>query len=165
MGTHVLTELEYFKNMKTVNSLANVNADEELQQIKEQKLRKLILSQVQQLPGNGKPVHIETIQDFNEIIDKFQETPILIDFWADWCGPCKMLAPIYEQLAARFNGKVIFLKVNSDKLAPIAQYFHVSSIPDVVLVHQKEVKAIWIGLRSLEFYTNALETFFHEIES
>ena len=117
-----------------------------------------------QLPGDGAPVHVESIQQFKEIIEKYKDTPILIDFWAEWCGPCKMLGPIFEQAAAAFKGKAIFLKVNSDELSQLAQYFRVSSIPDLELVHRQEVKAKWIGARPLEFYVNALNKFLNAIE-
>jgi thioredoxin 1 len=148
-----------------VIALADLTEDKELQRIRESKARDIIKAKSVPFPGNGKPVHVDTIQQFNEIIDKYQDTPVVIDFWADWCGPCKMLAPVYEQVASRFKRRVIFLKVNSDNLAPLASYFRVSSIPDVILVHRKAVKAVWIGLRPQEFYVSALEKFIREIKN
>lgn len=139
--------------------------DEELDRIRQQKMASMIKGQASTgLPGNGKPVHVESVEQFKEIIEKYADTPILIDFWAEWCGPCRMLAPVFEKVAAMYKDKAIFLKVNSDELTALAQYFRVSSIPDVVLVHRKEVKAVWIGLRPLEFYKGELDKLLQAIE-
>jgi thioredoxin 1 len=139
--------------------------DDELDKIRQQKMATMIKKQpTSSLPGDGKPVHIESVEHFKDIIEKYQDTPILIDFWAEWCGPCRLLAPLFEKVAAAYKGKAIFLKVNSDELTSLAQYFRVSSIPDVVLVHRKEVKAVWIGLRPFEFYKAELDKFLKLVE-
>ncbi|MEX2684003.1 MAG: thioredoxin family protein, partial [Candidatus Sigynarchaeota archaeon] len=133
--------------------------------IRQKKLASLMRRQASpSLPGDGKPIHVESVEQFKEIIENYQDTPILIDFWAEWCGPCRMLAPVYEKIAEMYKNQAIFLKVNSDELASLAQYFRVTSIPDVVLVHHKEVKAVWIGLRPLEFYKRELDNLLASVE-
>ncbi len=143
----------------------DADSDAELQRIRHEKMRDLVVGSgtTMQLPGNGKPVHVESVEHFKDLIEKHQDTPIVVDFWAEWCGPCKMLGPIFEQAAGKFKDKVLFLKVNSDELPALAQYFRVSSIPDVILIHKKEVKGVWIGLRPLEFYTRELEKFLQPV--
>lgn len=139
--------------------------DDEIDRIRQQKMTNIMKAQVApQLPGDGKPVHVESVDHFKELIEKYQEMPIIIDFWAEWCGPCRMLGPVFEKVAAQYKDKVLCLKVNSDELTSLAQYFRVSSIPDVVLVHRKEVKAVWIGLRPIEFYKAELDKILKNIE-
>ncbi|WP_314861989.1 thioredoxin [Stomatobaculum longum] len=60
--------------------------------------------------------------------------PVLIDFYADWCGPCKMMAPVVEKLAEKYEGKVKVGKVNSDDEPELAQMFQVMSIPNFVII-------------------------------
>ena len=61
------------------------------------------------------------------------DIPVLVDFWAGWCGPCKMLAPTIEEIAKEYEGKVKVGKVNIDEFAPLAIKYGVASIPTVIL--------------------------------
>lgn len=73
--------------------------------------------------------------------------PVLIDFWAPWCGPCRMMGPIIEQLAEEYEGKAKVGKVNVDEEGELAQAFGVMSIPTIVLVKDGKVVKQTVGAR------------------
>jgi thioredoxin 1 len=68
------------------------------------------------------------------------EKPVLADFWAEWCGPCKMMAPVLKELAHDWKGRLTVVKVNTDERPALAQKFQISGIPTLILFkHGKEV--------------------------
>lgn len=79
-------------------------------------------------------ITMATFQD--DVVQKSMETPVVIDFWAPWCNPCKQLAPILEKLAAEYGGKFILAKINTDEEPQIAQAFGVQSLPTVFALVQ-----------------------------
>ena len=71
--------------------------------------------------------------------------PVLIDFYADWCMPCKMFAPVFESTAEEFEDKVKFVKINIDESPELAQKYFVMSIPTLKLVDGEELKGNYVG--------------------
>ena len=78
------------------------------------------------------------------------EHPVLVDFWAEWCMPCKMLAPVIDQVAEAFDGKAKVGKVDTDANRETALKYQISAIPTVILFHNGEVKKKFVGLTSKE---------------
>lgn len=76
-------------------------------------------------------LHLDNTNFENEVIKS--DIPVLVDFYADWCGPCRMIAPVIESLAEKYAGKVKVAKLDVDKAGEIAQKYDVSGIPTVIL--------------------------------
>lgn len=76
--------------------------------------------------------------------------PVIIDLWATWCGPCRMLGPVIEELAEEYDGKLKVCKVNVDEEPELAEAFHVTSIPLVIKLENGKVTASSLGYKPKE---------------
>lgn len=86
---------------------------------------------------------------FEETVLK-SKTPVLVDFYADWCTPCKIMLPIMENLSNEFKDKIMILKINIDENPDIAQKYSVMSIPTIILFKDGEPKKTSVGVTSKE---------------
>jgi len=98
------------------------------------------------------------LQDFRkQVLEASQTRPVVVDFWAPWCGPCKMLTPILEQLATASGGRWLLVKINVDEHGPIASQFGVQGIPAVFMVFQGGLAGHFTGAQSKEWIQDWLE--------
>ena len=90
-----------------------------------------------------------TKENFEEVVLK-NELPVLVDFWATWCGPCKMIGPLVEELSEEMAGKVVVGKLNVDKQPELAMKYQVMSIPTLLLFKNGEIAEKRIGFMPKE---------------
>ena len=99
---------------------------------------------------NGNSVIIEVITEnfMTDVIEQSKETPVIVDFWAPWCEPCKQLTPIIEKIIKEKNGKVILAKMNIDESPEVAQQLKIQSIPAVMAFNDGQPVDGFIGVQS-----------------
>ena len=83
---------------------------------------------------------------FDEVV-KAADTPVVVDFWAEWCGPCKMITPILEELASEQAGKITVAKLNVDENPDLAMRYNVMSIPTILVFKDGEVAKRLVGAK------------------
>ena len=86
-----------------------------------------------------------TSENFDSVVS---QGVTLVDFWAEWCGPCKMMNPVLEEIATEYDGKVTVGKVNVDNESELAVKYNVSSIPTLLLIKDGEVQNQFVGVTS-----------------
>jgi len=106
--------------------------DEELKIINEKRMKKLqrIVNEKELLKNITEPLNLDD-SDFTETVNKFPL--LLVDFWAPWCGPCRMMSPVIDQVGKEYQGKLVVGKVNVDENPNISRQFGISSIPTLIL--------------------------------
>jgi thioredoxin 1 len=95
------------------------------------------------------------LEEFDQLISG--DKPVLVDFWADWCMPCRMLAPVIEQLGEQYQGRAEVAKVNVDEYPELASRYRIQSIPTVMIFDKGELAEMIVGLNSADVYTKALD--------
>ena len=103
----------------------------------------------------AKPVHV-TDSTFDAEVLK-SDVPVLTDFWAEWCGPCRALGPIIESLSEEFSGQVKIAKVDVDSNPQLSMQFGIRSIPTVMLFDKGQVVDTFIGVRPKSDYSASLQ--------
>ena len=83
--------------------------------------------------------------------------PVFVDFWAEWCGPCRMVGPVVEELSADYDSKIKFVKVNVDEANALASKYNVFSIPTLMIFNKGEIVAQQVGAASKETYKNMID--------
>ncbi len=99
-----------------------------------------------------------TSENFDEVVMKSKQ-PVLLDFWAVWCGPCRMVAPIIDKLAEDYKGRAVIGKVNVDEQTELAEKFRVMSIPTIYILKDGKVVERLVGARPYDELAAALEKY------
>ena len=107
------------------------------------------------------PLHV-TDDAFEKAVLK-SEVPVVVDFWAPWCGPCKMVAPILDKLAEEFAGKMLIAKVNTDENPRWAQSFNVQGIPTMLFIADGKVVHQQVGALPESMLRSVIDQFLNVV--
>jgi thioredoxin len=106
--------------------------------------------------GPDAPVHATDATYRAEVLES--DLPVVVDFWAPWCGPCRMVAPVLDELAATYAGRVKIVKVNTDENGQVAADYGIVSIPTMHFVKDGELVSTVIGARPKPALVHEIET-------
>ena len=121
----------------------------------------------QQVSAQNKAVKTLSVEQFNQLVYNLDakelkylgKKPAIIDFYADWCGPCRAISPILEELATEYAGKIVIYKVNVDNARKVAEKFNIRSIPAVLYIPVKGESKMTLGARSKDKFITEIETY------
>ncbi len=97
-----------------------------------------------------------TDADFDKVVHN-SDVPVLVDFWAPWCGPCVMMAPILKEIADEYTGKAKICKLNTDDARDSAIEFGIQAIPTTILFKDGQVQKKWVGLTGKKVLAAAID--------
>lgn len=103
-----------------------------------------------------KIIYVNSTKEFDDLLAK--EKFVLVDFWATWCAPCRMIAPVIEKLAEQYDGKVAVAKVDVDQNQELSIRYGIQSIPTVVLFKDGKVAQKEIGVKPINTFTNMIDS-------
>jgi thioredoxin 1 len=104
----------------------------------------------------GNIMHVQQ-GDWQEV--ESSPKPVLVDFWAEWCPPCRLLAPTFEKLAANYGNDISFAKVNVDELPEVASQYGIRSVPTLLLLREGEVVEELVGARPYQDLARVLDQY------
>ncbi len=110
----------------------------------------------------SEPIHV-TDAAFEKTVLK-SEVPVIVDFWAPWCGPCKMVAPVLEKVAKEYAGRLIVAKVNTDENPQWAMNYKVQGIPTMLFVANGKIVHMQVGFRGESLLRTVVEQFMAAVE-
>jgi thioredoxin 1 len=118
-------------------------------------LSRLLLAMMNKEMAKGKVLHLNDGEFDTEVLKS--EVPVLVDFYADWCGPCHAIAPTIEALSNEFEGKVKFVKVDVDANQEVASRYEIMSIPTIMLFENGKVEDSIVGAYPANVYKQHIE--------
>jgi len=103
-----------------------------------------------------KLLYVKSTQEFDDLLMK--EKFVLVDFWATWCAPCRMLAPVIDKIADQYDGKLAVVKVDVDEQQELSIRYGIQSIPTVILFKEGKVASKEIGVKPLNSFTKLIDS-------
>lgn len=128
-------------------------SDEELENIKREKAKKML----KELSIPREIINLNTIEQYRDLLDKHPDTVIIMDFWATWCAPCNIFAPVYEKLQQEYSNQFIFAKVNVDTNQILASHYRITGIPTTLFIKNSTVINKIVGATNYNKMKNILE--------
>ncbi len=111
-------------------------------------------------------INIGSADLFNQLVNQFRDNLFVIDMYADWCGPCKMFKPIFEQIQQQYQSRgVIFLKVNIDQQRDIAEQFRVMSVPTTLFIYNKKIIKSQPGALPKNAFSNLIDQMLQKVRN